>query len=190
MKKLLVLVGILAAFSLMGCPKDPKDPVNPPASDPVVDTPTEVVIFDPATYEGEGVEIVDLDGEKFAKVVVDGYNSTIILPEVLKDLEIASVTGKVKVEKGDASPIQWAVQFLNEAEDKQAAAFGGMKDFDVVKEYTSKWGTDFSYTDYSTGSPTTAYGVNECAGIQVYAQDSNYQAVVGAIMYVGKITGK
>ena len=35
MKKLLVLVGILAAFSLMGCPKDPKDPVNPPASDPI-----------------------------------------------------------------------------------------------------------------------------------------------------------
>ncbi len=190
MKKLLVLVGILAAFSLMGCPKDPKDPVNPPASDPVVDTPTEVVIFDPATYEGEGVEIVDLDGEKFAKVVVNEYKSIIKLPEVLKDLEIASVTGKVKVEKGDASPIQWAVQFMNEAEDKQAAAFGGMKDFDVVKEYTSKWGTDFSYTDYSTVSPTTAYGVNECAGIQVYAQDSNYQAVVGAIMYVGKITGK
>ncbi|MBE6350666.1 MAG: hypothetical protein E7062_07990 [Spirochaetaceae bacterium] len=189
MKKLLVLVGILAAFSLMGCPKDPKDPVNPPASDPV-DTPTEVVIFDPATYTAEGVEIVDLDGEKFAKVVVDGYSSTIKLPEVLKDLEIASVTGKVKVEKGDASPIQWSVQFMNEAADKQAAAFGGMKDFDVVKEYTSKWGTDFSYTDYSTGSATAAYGVNECAGIQVYAQDSNYQAVVGAIMYVGKITGK
>ena len=189
MKKLLVLVGILAAFSLMGCPKDPKDPVNPPASDPV-DTPTEVVIFDPATYTAEGVEIVDLDGEKFAKVVVDGYSSTIKLPEVLKDLEIASVTGKVKVEKGDASPIQWAVQFMNEAADKQAAAFGGMTDFDVVKEYTSKWGTDFSYTDYSTGSATAAYGVNECAGIQVYAQDSNYQAVVGAIMYVGKITGK
>ncbi len=35
MKKLLVLLGILAAFSLMGCPKDPKDPVNPPASDPI-----------------------------------------------------------------------------------------------------------------------------------------------------------
>ena len=41
MKKLLVLVGILAAFSLMGCPKDP---VNPPASDPIenpTDTPVE-----------------------------------------------------------------------------------------------------------------------------------------------------
>ena len=181
MKKLLVLVGILAAFSLMGCGDDP---VNPPASDPVVDDT--VVIFDPATYEGEGVEIVDLDGEKFAKVVVDGYNSTIKLPEVLKDLAITSVTGKVKVEKGDASPIQWAVQFMNEAADKQAAAFSG-QDFDTVKEYTSKWGTDFSYTDYSTGSAKPAIGVNECAGIQVYAQDSGYQAVSGAIMYVGKI---
>lgn len=189
MKKLLALLGILAAFSFVACDKE-ADPVNPPASDPVVDTPTEVVIFDPATYEGEGVEIVDLDGEKFAKVVVDGYNSVIKLPEVLKDLAITSVTGKVKVEKGDASPIQWAVQFMNEAEDKQAAAFGGMKDFDVVKEYTSKWGTDFSYADWSTGSAVTTFGVNECAGIQVYAQDSNYQAVVGAIMYVGKITGK
>ena len=187
MKKLLALLGILAAFSLMGCGDDP---VNPPASDPVVDdTPTEVVIFDPATYTAEGVEIVDLDGEKFAKVVVDGYNSTIKLPEVLKDLAITSVTGKVKVEKGDASPIQWAVQFMNEAADKQAAAFGGMKDFDVVKEYSSPWAADFSYIDWNNGG-ATAYGVNECAGIQVYAQDSNYQAVVGAIMYVGKITGK
>ena len=186
MKKLLALLGILAAFSFVACNNE-ADPV-PPASDPV-DTPTEVVIFDPATYTAEGVEIVDIDGEKFAKVVVDGYNSTIKLPEVLKDLAITSVTGKVKVEKGDASPIQWAVQFMNEAADKQAAAFGGMKDFDVVKEYTSPWAADFSYTDWNNGG-ATAYGVNECAGIQVYAQDSNYQAVVGAIMYVGKITGK
>ena len=183
MKKLLALLGILAAFSFVACNNE-ADPVNPP-----VDTPTEVVIFDPATYTAEGVEIVDIDGEKFAKVVVDGYNSTIKLPEVLKDLAITSVTGKVKVEKGDASPIQWAVQFMNEAADKQAAAFGGMKDFDVVKEYTSPWAADFSYTDWNNGG-ATAYGVNECAGIQVYAQDSNYQAVVGAIMYVGKITGK
>ncbi|MBE6350665.1 MAG: hypothetical protein E7062_07985 [Spirochaetaceae bacterium] len=60
MKKLLVLVGILAAFSLMGCPKDP---VNPPASDPIEnpsepdtpdvpdtpdepETPAEIVLFE------------------------------------------------------------------------------------------------------------------------------------------------
>ena len=41
MKKLLVLVGILAAFSFVACDKE-ADPVNPPASDPIenpTDTP-------------------------------------------------------------------------------------------------------------------------------------------------------
>ena len=52
MKKLLVLLGILAAFSLMGCPKDPKDPVNPPASDPIENEDTGDVT--PPTTEDEG----------------------------------------------------------------------------------------------------------------------------------------
>ena len=41
MKKLLVLLGILAAFSFVACNKE-ADPVNPPASDPIenpTDTP-------------------------------------------------------------------------------------------------------------------------------------------------------
>lgn len=63
MKKLLVLVGILAAFSFVACNKE-ADPVNPPASDPienptdtpdvpdtpdtpdVPDTPAEIVLFE------------------------------------------------------------------------------------------------------------------------------------------------
>ena len=52
MKKLLVLLGILAAFSLMGCPKDPKDPVNPPASDPIENEDTGDVT--PPITEDEG----------------------------------------------------------------------------------------------------------------------------------------
>jgi hypothetical protein len=47
MKKLLVLVGILAAFSLMGCPKDPKDPVDPPASDPIENPAEPETPFEP-----------------------------------------------------------------------------------------------------------------------------------------------
>ena len=41
MKKLLVLLGILAAFSFVACDKE-ADPINPPASDPIenpTDTP-------------------------------------------------------------------------------------------------------------------------------------------------------
>ena len=187
MKKLLVLVGILAAFSLMGCGDDP---VNPPASDPVVDdTPTEVVIFDPATYEGEGVEIVDLDGEKFAKVVVEGYNSYIKLPAVLKDLAITKVKGKVKAEAGSATGTkQWAVQFMTVENKSQAAAFGDQT-FNVVKEYTSNYGETFNFIDYNNGG-VAATGSNEVESLQVYVQDSSYQAVSGAIMYVGKIIGE
>ena len=62
MKKLLVLVGILAAFSFVACDKE-ADPVNPPASDPIEnpsepdtpdvpdtpdepETPAEIVLFE------------------------------------------------------------------------------------------------------------------------------------------------
>lgn len=186
MKKILALLGILAAFSFVACNNN-----NTGTSD-AVDTgnneATEVVIFDPATYEGEGVEIVDLDDEKFAKVVVDGYNSYITLPAVLKDLPIATISGKIRVEKGDSSAIQWAVQFMTVEKATQAAAFNGNA-FDKVNTYDSKWGTDFSFTDYNNGG-VQAFGKNECESIQVYAQDSSYAAVTGAIIYVGKIIGK
>ena len=186
MKKLLVLLGILAAFSTVACNNN-----NTGTSD-AVDTgnngATEVVIFDPATYEGEGVEIVDLDGEKFAKVVVDGYSSYIKFPTALKDLSIKKIKGKIKVEKGDAAAIQWAAQFMGADNSGQAASFNG-NTFDEVKEFESNWGPDYSYTDYNNGG-VTAYGVNSCESIQVYAQDSSYSAVTGAIIYVGKIIGE
>ncbi len=188
MKKLLALLGILAAFSMVACNND-----NTGTSD-VVDTGNnggsaeEVVIFDPATYSADDVEIVEIEGEKFAKVVVDGYNSFIVLPEVLKDLSINTISGNIKAEKGDSSAIQWVVQFMTVEKASQAAAFNGNA-FDKVTECESKWGTEFSFTDYNNGG-VQAFGKNECESIQVYAQDSSYNAVTGAIMYVGKIIGK
>lgn len=143
------------------------------------------LIFDPATYSGV-TEIID--GELYAKVVVDGYDNYIILPTVLKDLSITKIKGKIKVEKGDAAAIQWAVQFNDAEKLGQAASFNG-NTFDEVKEFESNWGPDYSYTDYNNGG-VTAYGVNCCESIQVYAQDSSYSAVKGAIIYVGKIIGE
>ena len=187
MKKLLALLGILATFSMVACNNN-----NTGTSDAVDNEnnggSAEVVIFDPATYSADDVEIVEIEGEKFAKVVVDGYKSRIVLPEVLKDLSITTISGKIKAEKGDSSAIQWAVQFMTVEEASQAAAFNGNA-FDKVNTYDSKWGTDFSFIDYNNGA-VQAFGKNECESIQVYAQDSSYGAVSGAIMYVGKIIGK
>ena len=183
MKKLLVLLGILTAFTLVSCGgSDTSDPVTPDSND----STTEVVIFDPAAYEGE---TIDIDGEKFAKVVVDGYNSYIKLPAVLKDLAITKVKGKVKAEAGTAAGTkQWAVQFMTVEKASQAAAFGDQT-FNVVKEYTSNYGEAFNFIDYNNGG-VSATGSNEVESLQVYVQDSSYQAVSGAIMYVGKIIGE
>ena len=51
MKKLLVLLGILAAFSFVACNKE-ADPINPPASDPIENEDTGDVT--PPTTEDEG----------------------------------------------------------------------------------------------------------------------------------------
>ena len=110
------------------------------------------------------------------------------LPETLYDLPIASISGKIKVEKRDTSSIQWQINFMSENMSYQASAFAGTT-FDEVIECESNWGQNFTYTDYNNGG-SIAYGVNECGGIQSFAQDSSYSAVTGAVVYIGKIIGK
>ena len=82
MKKLLLIASALLAFTFFGC--TPSTNPDTGKSDVVTSTPDdstggdekpkELVLFDPATYDGETVEI---DGEVFAKITVDGYNTTI-----------------------------------------------------------------------------------------------------------------
>lgn len=57
MKKLLVLLGILAAFSFVACNKE-ADPINPPASDPIEneDTGDNGAVEDEGTTGGDSTE--------------------------------------------------------------------------------------------------------------------------------------
>ena len=73
MKKLLLIASALLAFTFFGC----EQPSNSTGGDE--EKPTELVVFDPASYSGETVEI---DGEVFAKITVDGYNTFFSISEV------------------------------------------------------------------------------------------------------------
>ena len=73
MKKLLLIASALLAFTFFGC----EQPSNSTGGDE--EKPTELVIFDPATYDGETVEI---DGEKFVKITVDGFSTWFDINEV------------------------------------------------------------------------------------------------------------
>jgi len=73
MKKLLLIASALLAFTFFGC----EQPSNSTGGDE--EKPTELVIFDPATYDGETVEI---DGEVFAVITVNGYGTWFDINEV------------------------------------------------------------------------------------------------------------
>ncbi|HAN00571.1 MAG TPA: hypothetical protein DCQ26_18405 [Marinilabiliales bacterium] len=62
----------------------------------------QTVIFDPATYTGSlpnKMSIVDIDGAKYLQVIVDGWNSTLNIPEVTTILG-TQLTGYVRYRQG------------------------------------------------------------------------------------------
>ena len=193
MKKLLVLLGILAAFSFVACNKE-ADPVNPPASDPienptdtpdvpdtpdtpdVPDTPAEIVLFDPANYDGEKIEI---GGETFAKVTVDGYN-TVISIDPIDCSACTKFTAKLAAEE-DKDIFNLSVGLKDAAyADVATVAMYGLKSSpaDYVKE-----GFD-GKTDWNKVSETKVISV-----IQPMVQDSTagYAPQSGVVVYIGKI---
>ena len=183
MKKLLVLLGILAAFSFVACNKE-ADPVNPPASDPienptdtpdVPDTPAEIVLFDPANYDGDTIEI---DGEKFAKLTVDGYNTHFPITAI-DCSKYKKFTAKLAGAEDDAG-LQLNVVIKD-------ASFGDIATISmkpIAKEAKSyvKEGFD-EKTAWNTVSETKI-----AANIQPMVQDTTaYQPQSGVVVYIGKI---
>lgn len=119
MKKSLLALAALAALSLVfvscgGGGADPDKPESPNVTPAGGDTPTEVVVFDPATVESVSAgEIVDVEGTKYWKVTVDGYNTSIKITEVdcagmskVKAIaygEVANDNAKLVVKLADSS---------------------------------------------------------------------------------------
>ena len=82
MKKSLLVLAALAALSMAFVSCGGGDNGSTPT--PEAETPTEVVVFDPAVLSAapDGTEIVENDGVKYLKVTVDGYNTVVEVPEI------------------------------------------------------------------------------------------------------------
>ena len=170
MKKLLLIASALLAFTFFGCsnPSNSKDNSDPtPPKNP---EPTELVIFDPATYDGE---TVDINGEKFVKITVDKYNTSFDINEV-------DCSGYNKIVAKMCAP---------EYHDDKEYYLG---------VYTSDWGNVApglamrpilsTPTDVESEIDPTYTTVSK---IQPMVQSTtDWSAQSGVVVYVGKITAK
>jgi hypothetical protein len=171
MKKLLLIASALLAFTFFGCDQ-PSNPSSPDTGKSDVATPeakpTELVIFDPATYDGETVEI---DGETFAVFTVDGYNTYFQIDPV--DCSAATeISAKVCGKEADSGK-QFLVGIKNSGyEDVTSITMNPIVDTPTV--LTGEIG------DIKT------VGV-----IQPMVQSTaDWSAQSGVVVYVGKITAK
>ena len=179
MKKLLLIASALLAFSFFGCsnPSNSKDNSDPtPPSNP---EPTELVIFDPATYDGDTVEI---NGEKFAKITVDGYNTTI---KIDPPLDCSSVS-KFKV-KLCAPEAKANFNLTAKIADKDNADISSISLYGLVTEPTLCEAGFAEKTNWNTLSETKLAAI-----LQPMVQDSSagYKEQSNVVVYVGKITAE
>ena len=174
-KTKLLKVGILSALLACGmifctsC-KQPEQPEEKPEVEKPADEekPAELVIFDPATYAGEKIEIA---GETFAVFTVDGYNTFLKIDPV--DCSAATeISAKVCGKEADSGK-----QFLV-----------GIKNSDF-KDVTSIAMNPIADT------PTVLKGeigdIKTVGVIQPMVQSTaDWSAQSGVVVYVGKITAK
>ena len=196
MKKLLVLLGILAAFSFVACNKE-ADPVNPPASDPIenpTDTPdvpdtpdtpdtpdepevpAEIVLFDPANYDGEKIEI---GGETFAKVTVDGYDTTFPISPAIDCSGVTTFKAKLCAPEANAN-FNLSVKIA----DKDNADISAIPLYGLVTEPKDCKAGFSEKQSWNTVSETKLAAI-----LQPMVQDSTagYKEQSGVIVYIGKI---
>ena len=174
MKKLLLIASALLAFSFFGCtPSTGKsDAATPEAK------PTELVIFDPATYDGETVEI---DGEVFAVITVDGYNTRL----EIDPLDCSSVS-KFKAKLCSREAID-NFNLTIKIADKDNADISCISLYGLVKEPTPCEAGFAKKESWNTVSETKLATI-----LQPMVQESKapYAEQSGVVVYVGKITAE
>jgi len=179
MKKLLLIASALLAFTFFGCSnpsnsKDNSDPTPPENPDP-----TELVIFDPATYDGETVEI---DGEVFAKITVDGYNTTIKIDPPLDCSSVSKFKAKLCAPEAKAN-----FNLTAKIADKDNADISSISLYGLDKEPKLCEAGFAEKTNWNTLSETKLAAV-----LQPMVQDSldGYKEQSNVVVYVGKITAE
>jgi len=144
-------------------------------------------IFDPAYYKGSEGEVVTIDGEKYLKVITDGYSTSVSLDAVLDVSDYSRIIGKVFCEK---SSVSYTVCLQFQYNGQQAAAFNNISPKAEPETYKSVCGKAFTWQDWSNGGKETV-GVTEMEHISIFAQDStDWSALNDIVIYIGKITAE
>lgn len=177
-KTKLLKVGILSALLACGmifctsC-KQPADSTPPEEGKPV-----ELVIFDPATYDGEKVEI---GGETFAVLTVDGYNTTFEI-NPLDCSNVSKFKAKLCALEENAN-----FNLTIKIADKDKADISSIPLYGLVKEPKLCEAGFAKKESWNTVSETKLAAI-----LQPMVQDStaNYAAQSGVVVYVGKITAE
>lgn len=152
-------------------------------------------IFDPNSIDEatlpEGMSIVDIDGEKYAQIILNGYGSLIEVPTFILEPGL-SVTGNVKYKLGDAtlaipytsSQIKSVVQLMdtiNEVYDQWAA--------DLLSPANTQLVQDPVNEEMVTLTNVMSSEMQFVHQIQFFGQDKvAWAATIGDTVWVGKIT--
>ena len=177
MKKLLVLLGILAAFSFVACNNE-ADPVNPPASDPI-ENPTDT----PDEPEASADDLVIY--ENVETFTTSGYSTALTLGSTYSLNDYKYI--KVELEALDAKGCKIAIQPVN----------SDYKKCGLIEVYASGAGTYYTDcglnyledTDYD-GTGDVQCEITELSIVQIYAQDpaTGYSTADGIEVKINKIT--
>ena len=170
MKKLLLIASALLAFSFFGCtPSTNPDTGKSDAATPEA-KPTELVIFDPATYDGDTVEI---DGETFVKITVNGFSTWFDINEV-------DCSGYNKIIAKMCAP--------EYHDDKQCYLGVYTSDWNSVAPGLAMQPILSTPTDVEAKIATDYTTVSR---IQPMVQSTtDWSEVNGVVVYIGKITAK
>lgn len=138
----------------------------------------ELVLFDPTNYNGE---VIEKDGEKYAKITVDGYNTTISITPV-DCSEVTTFKVKMYAEEENANfNLTLGIKDSGYADISSPVLYGVGN---IPKEATAAFAEK---TDWNTVSETKIAAV-----IQPMVQDNknNYAAQSGVVVYIGKIVAE
>ena len=189
MKKLLLIASALLAFTFFGC-EQPSNPSSPDTGNSDVVTPTpddstggdekpkELVLFDPATYDGEKVEI---DGEEFAVITVNGYKTTIEI-DPLDCSSVSKFKAKLCAQEANAN-----FNLTIKIADKDNADISSIPLYGLVKEPKLCEAGFAKKESWNTVSETKLAAI-----LQPMVQESKapYKEQSGVVVYVGKITAE
>lgn len=142
----------------------------------IVESTGEKVLFDPATFEGETIE---LDGELYAVVTVDGYNTTFKIDPAVDCSAVSSFKAKMCAKETNAQ-----YNFTVKIADESGADISSMNYYNVESTPKVCSAGYAEKTNWNSVSET-----NIATTLQPMVQDSanGYAAVSDFVVYIGKV---